>query len=315
MEARATPAPVTDTRWIQRTAAACGLAALLALALWFDRCFPSGAGLGLHLLFLLGTLLALREVYALCRAAGLEVFEGWGLAAAAGLTLTHYAAMWLVAGGGWPSARAIDLLRAALAFAMLSLFYRAARGGPSPACLRALCGTAFGLLYLWYLPAFFLALPYLGTDGALFGPSWSAHGWRWVLALIVIAKGCDVFALAVGACFGRRHVFPKLSPGKTLEGYLAGALGSVLLAALLRWEAVSVLPANLFGWGETLLLGLALGLAGMAGDLSASLLKRSAGVKDASSQIPGFGGVLDVVDSLVVAAPVAWLLFPACLAW
>jgi phosphatidate cytidylyltransferase len=95
----------------------------------------------------------------------------------------------------------------------------------------------------------------------------------------------------------------------------AGLLGSLLLAAVLRLPWVNVLPAAQFGWGATAAFGLLVGFSGMMGDLSESLLKRSAGVKDSGETLPGYGGVLDVVDSLMVAGPVAYFLVRAILAW
>ncbi len=94
-----------------------------------------------------------------------------------------------------------------------------------------------------------------------------------------------------------------------MEGIVAGLLGSVLTAFFLQWEAIGVLSS--FNSGKACMIGLCIGFAGMMGDLAESLLKRSAGAKDAGNVVPGFGGAMDVVDSFMVAGPVAYFLIPA----
>ena len=97
---------------------------------------------------------------------------------------------------------------------------------------------------------------------------------------------------------------PLISPGKTIEG----ALGALCFACLASWIMICrVLPrANPGPWWGWIAFGLLVGAAGMVGDLAESLLKRDVGRKDSSNWLPGFGGVLDIVDSLLLSAPVAW---------
>jgi phosphatidate cytidylyltransferase len=126
-------------------------------------------------------------------------------------------------------------------------------------------------------------------------------------ALIIVVKMGDTGAYAVGRLIGRHKMAPTLSPGKTWEG----AAGAILFACLGAWLAFHLLPRAM---GHTLaqhdwswlVFGLAVGVAGMLGDLAESLLKRDAGRKDSSTWLPGFGGVLDLLDSILLAAPVAW---------
>jgi phosphatidate cytidylyltransferase len=166
-------------------------------------------------------------------------------------------------------------------------------------------------LYIFFLPSFLLKLRHLGRDGLLGGSDWNRFGHHMVLATIVLAKGCDVWAYLVGRAAGRHKAFPVLSPGKTVEGAVAGLGGSVLTALLLHWDRVGVLSD--FTAARACVLGLCIGLAGMMGDLSESLLKRSAGAKDAGKTVPGYGGMMDVADSFMVAGPVAYFLVPAIL--
>ncbi len=123
-----------------------------------------------------------------------------------------------------------------------------------------------------------------------------------VVATITLAKGCDVWAFLVGKLLGRTKAFPILSPGKTVEGLAAGLIGSVLTALFLQWPAIGILSRfsprckpDFSDWS--------LGFSGILGDLAESLLKRSAGAKDAGHVVPVTGGAMDVVDSLMVAVP------------
>ena len=160
----------------------------------------------------------------------------------------------------------------------------------------SIAGGVLALLYVGALLRCAVSLRMIGL-GAL--ASW-----------IVVVKMGDVGAYTVGRLIGRHKMSPLISPGKTIEGAL-GALAFSCLASwlALRWlvplctpEAVS--PGPRWGW---LVYGLLLAEAGMLGDLAESLLKRDAGRKDSSTWLTGYGGVLDIVDSLLLSAPVAWL--------
>ena len=143
-----------------------------------------------------------------------------------------------------------------------------------------------------------------------------AGSWLWVRALspaafmvlaMLVIKSCDVGAYFTGRFLGRHKLILWLSPGKTREGLAGGMLLAAALAALLWWATgagtgESSLPAAPL-WAVAA-SGALLGLVGQVGDLFASALKRSAGVKDFARSIPGFGGVMDVGDSVLLAGPV-----------
>jgi phosphatidate cytidylyltransferase len=140
-------------------------------------------------------------------------------------------------------------------------------------------------------------------------PAWAALCWlhagvadgpAWTLFALLIVWIADTGAYFTGVRFGRRKLAPRISPGKSWEG-LAGGFGATLLLAL---AAVPVLGIGWHGADELLLLTAVAGLVSVAGDLFESLLKRHAGAKDSSDLIPGHGGVLDRVDSLLAALPV-----------
>jgi phosphatidate cytidylyltransferase len=291
-----------------RLLAAIVLVVVLGLALWVDWHFLHDSLL-FHLFFLIGVYFAAREFWPLCRATGHQTFSNWGTLSPCALVAAHYYSMHLA-----NPHEARIVMEGALVIAVLGAFLLSAFRHDYKASLGGLGVTCLGLLYLWYLPSFLLKIRHMGSNGLSNGVDWNTFGHKLTIATIVVAKGCDVWAYLIGRKWGTRKVFPNLSPGKTLEGGIAGLMGSVLLAFVLRWEAIDVLPARHFDVWGTALFGLLVGFAGMMGDLSESLLKRSAGVKDASQLVPGYGGLLDVMDSLVVAAPVAYFLIPVMLA-
>ena len=137
-------------------------------------------------------------------------------------------------------------------------------------------------------------------------------GERGIVALgsmVAVVKGGDIGAYTVGRLVGRHKLAPVLSPGKTIEGAIGGLVFSTAAAwFMFEWLAPRIIstPVGLpaFFW---LIFGLAVSIAGMIGDLAESLLKRDLGCKDSSAWLPGFGGVLDIVDSMLLASPVAFL--------
>ena len=151
--------------------------------------------------------------------------------------------------------------------------------------------------------------PRLGNDG------------RWgmvaLISLIATVKMSDIGQYTVGRLFGRRKLAPAVSPGKTWEGAFGGALFAIVAAWLVFYWAAG-LPAASGTAGttvsnsaskvlSTVAFAVAVAVSGIIGDLTESMFKRDAGVKDSSTWMPGFGGVLDLLDSLLGAAPVAYL--------
>ena len=170
---------------------------------------------------------------------------------------------------------------------------------------------AFSVLILAYLGlplAFMVSLRLFCLENL--GPEQSGRGHLGILplvSLVAVVKGGDIAAYLVGSAIGRNRMAPLLSPGKTWEGAVASLAGSLFVAWLVleRWPT----PVAVRPWGGWPVFGVAVGLAGMLGDLAESLLKREAGLKDSGRSLGGMGGVLDLVDSLLLAAPVAWVLW------
>jgi phosphatidate cytidylyltransferase len=133
-------------------------------------------------------------------------------------------------------------------------------------------------------------------------------GFGWVILAFVVTWGNDTLAYFAGRAFGRHKLCPRVSPKKTWEGFAAGAVGSVLGALAVKW----VLLPELTPWA-CLAIGAGGAVLGPLGDLSESMLKRAAGLKDSGRIIPGHGGLLDRIDALLFVSPwiyvyAAWLM-------
>ena len=165
------------------------------------------------------------------------------------------------------------------------------------------------------LAAEVFAVSYVGVLLAMAAElRWTGGGRLGYLALgslVIGAKVGDIGGYSFGRLLGKRKLAPLLSPGKTI----AGAVGAILTAAIvtalwLRFAGPLFDPAATIGtWPHLLAFGAALGIVGLIGDLCESLLKRDAGEKDASHLMPAFGGLLDLIDSVLYSAPVALLLW------
>jgi phosphatidate cytidylyltransferase len=153
------------------------------------------------------------------------------------------------------------------------------------------CGANyFSILYLGLLSSFCVAIRI-------------EFGLWPLLMFIFVVKSADIGAYSIGSMFGKHKFSPKISPGKTWEG-MGGAVGAAIIVAIcfsLICDIMLLWPAVIFG--------LAFAFIGQLGDLAESMIKRDSEQKDSANKVPGFGGVLDIVDSPLVAAPLAYLFF------
>ncbi len=163
--------------------------------------------------------------------------------------------------------------------------------------VATIAGTLLVVAYIGLLGSFIVQFRWF--DGC-------KHGLIPLAFLIATAKGADVGAYTVGRIAGRHKLWPAVSPNKTVEGAVGG-LGFACLAALIV-ETVTVYSGSVtgVGWGGAAVFGVVVGVVAQVGDLMESMIKRDCRRKDASAVVPGFGGVLDVLDSLLFAAPVAY---------
>lgn len=162
--------------------------------------------------------------------------------------------------------------------------------------------TLFGFAYVTVTLGCMINITYHFPSGGF------EDGRYWILYLIAITKVSDMGAYFVGKRFGKNKLAEQLSPGKTVEGAVAGIVAALVVSIIFYLvfnNDASDTPFSLT-FGESLRLGLMLGIIGQIGDLSESLLKRDAGVKD-SNRLPGLGGALDILDSLLFTTPVLYI--------
>jgi phosphatidate cytidylyltransferase len=274
------------------------LVAMLIAAAWADVAMP---GVWLGIVSLTVVALASGEAVELSRAAGLQPVAR--LVHAGNFLIVASAWMPLVWSVGEippmgllfaPAATLTGCVLAALACEIIG--FRAAGQAT-----RRLAGTIWPLCYVGLLFSFLVLLRSLHSGAA---------GVVMLLAMVTVVKLGDTGAYTVGRLFGRHKLAPHLSPGKTIEGALGGLAASSFGAWLvLAWIWPRAVGGAAARWDQWLPFGLLVGIAGMVGDLAESLLKRDAAMKDSSRWLPGFGGVLDIVDSLLFAAPVAYFFF------
>lgn len=220
-----------------------------------------------------------------------------------------YAGLFLVIAANWPAhlpatalAGVEPWLWVAAAFAIIVLLAfvveMATVQEPGTSVMR-IALTVWLVAYLGLLPSFLAQVRWLGERGT--------DGLMALLLAIFVPKCADIGAYCTGKLFGRHPMTPLLSPKKTWEGAAGGlALAAAAAVALDRLGPARKLHHDV---GIEVGFGLALAVAGMMGDLAESLIKRNVRQKDASQAVPGFGGVLDVVDALLFAGPVAYLWF------
>lgn len=153
--------------------------------------------------------------------------------------------------------------------------------------------TMAGILYIGWLLSYLVSLRGL-EDGR-----------NWIFLALFTTFASDTAAFFTGRALGRHPLAPNISPGKTWEGAVGGVLGAILVS--LFFILPTPLSLSLYlNWGQAILLGLLVSVFGQIGDLTESLLKRNVGVKDSGTLIPGHGGVLDRVDSIVFAGVVVY---------
>ncbi|MGW5331825.1 phosphatidate cytidylyltransferase [Streptomyces bauhiniae] len=165
---------------------------------------------------------------------------------------------------------------------------------PPEGYLKDVTAGVFAAFYVPFL-ATFVAMMLAAGDGA----------WR-VLTFLVLTVVSDTGAYAVGWRFGKRKLAPRISPGKTREG-LMGAVAFAMVAGALCMQFLIDDGA----WWQGLILGLAVACSATLGDLGESMIKRDLGIKDMGTLLPGHGGIMDRLDSLLPTAPVVWLLLVA----
>jgi phosphatidate cytidylyltransferase len=247
--------------------------------------------------FFLGLMLllagaGLHEFYELVSRRGLVCFKGWGIFG--GLLLMVSTFVYLSPRNA-PPAKANDFETSILIVFVLGLCLRQFLSRSNPAGLLAISTTLFGLMYVPWLLNFIQKINFFpGVNGRFY-----------VFYFILVTKFSDMGAYLVGSLFGKHKMIPRISPGKTWEGFggaiLFSTLGSVVFSKLASEQLAGMTLLH------AVILGILLSAAAVLGDLIESLFKREASVKDSGKLFPGIGGILDLMDSLLFNAPLMYL--------
>jgi len=186
-----------------------------------------------------------------------------------------------------------------IVFVMLTAALSRALRQQTQEAITRMAGTVLAMMYLgglfWFLMA--IRVKHSANEGGFHGTTWV------VLSILLMVKSTDIGAYFGGRALGKHKLIPWLSPGKTWEGLACG----LLTAGLVGMACATKIPH--VPWGKGFVFGVIIGGIGQLGDLLESLMKRDAEVKDSGSLVPGFGGILDIIDSPLLAAPFAYILF------
>ncbi len=294
-------APRTTRNLILRGGSALAALGLIYYSLRYDAVNESGWAWAI--LLAAASTLGLREFYRFCRGSGASPFGLVGYVLGPLLVL---ALEWDLSGSARTiighNAAPLVFLAACVCAMALQLTVKT-----NDAALTNVSLTMYGIVYCCLLPGVTLFLRHLrlGKYG------WPLDGVEFVIVCIFIAKVSDVGALLTGSRWGKHKLIPRLSPGKTWEGAIGGLLFSVLLLQFMVWTNPSMALARL-GRPMLVILSIILTLGGLAGDLIESAFKRNSRLKDAGTGVPGFGGILDLTDSMMIATPLMYFFLVLC---
>lgn len=255
--------------------------------LWYFR------STGAVVIIALITFFTLLEFYKLLAAAGDAPFGRLGAFFGALIVV----APWTQARFGWPAEPLLAL--ATLVFAIRILGER-----PPEKRVVALAATVFGLVYVAGLLQYFVRILVSPLPGVPLGEPGHLILCLWVVA---VAKFSDVGGLLAGMAAGRTPLAPHISPKKTWEGAVGGVLVAMGIGAFVAWLGRGRVPAG-FTPGHAALIAAPVAVVAIIADLIESMIKRRANSKDSGGVIPGIGGMFDMSDSLILAAPVAYFL-------
>jgi phosphatidate cytidylyltransferase len=266
------------------------IAAIVALLVWAPAWLVAVVAAAI-------ALLALIEFFALGERVGLRAFRKWALVCAAGVFYAQYSAGMvethafggLVLSRGYGPTVSIEIVLLAFVFGAVGIGLATRR--PLQDVLPAISISSAGLLFVALPFSYLLRINEIARGGGAL-----------ILFTLALIWAGDTLAYFTGKFIGRVPMAPVLSPKKTWEGAIANLTGSLVVA----WVAARWIPIDV---ATLLFVAGAANIAGQMGDLIESAYKRGAGVKDSGTIVPGHGGVLDRIDSLILAAPVVWVLY------
>ncbi len=222
--------------------------------------------------------LALFEFFTLLQDAKIPAYRLFGIAMGIVIPAIVYMELGLTQSG-----EVLFLVLGCLFLFLLQFFHKKS----SPQALTAIALTLFGILYISWFLSFLIKIRFL--EGGIV----------WVAYLLAVTKAEDIGAYTIGTLFGRHSLVPHISPKKSIEGMFGGLAASIIASVSLQ----AYLPLR-FELPHLIILGFLIGAVGQVGDLSESLMKRFCNAKDSGSLLPGMGGILDAVDSILFTAPI-----------
>jgi len=292
-EAAAAQAPSKAKIFFRRLITTVILWTVIVTALFYGNEYVSDGMFVLVIVLLSGA--GLMEFYGMAEKRGLACFKWSGLIGGVLLTVGTFFNLTGHLGTSGPPSRVNDFETSFLILFVLGLCVRQLFAKKNPNGIVAVATTLFGLMYVPWLLNFIQEITFFhGVEGKVF-----------LIYFVLVTKFSDTGAYAVGSLIGKHKMIPRISPGKTWEGFA----GAIIVST-----AASVIFARLAGsrlTGMTLrhsiILGVILSIAAVVGDLIESLFKREAGLKDSGHLFPGIGGILDLLDSLLFNAPLMYL--------
>ena len=282
---------------------------LLCIDFWLGTGKVGRPGLVVCLLSTVAAAMAASELVAMLANVTNRVNQNFAVGATVVMLLVTCAPVWwreypvdcALGRFGWGLSGFVLAIVMTLAYEMF--IYRAPIGGSGKGEVTDRLGR-YALVFAYVIMCFGFLVPHRFYQG-------NGYGILALVTLIATVKLSDSFAYFAGKRFGTIKLAPQLSPGKTLQGSLAAPVGGCIAAAI----CLFVVAPAIFDitvqkpWWWFLVYGILVTAAGMMGDLAESLIKRDCNTKDSSSWLPGLGGVLDILDSMVFAAPVSYFLW------
>ncbi len=265
---------------------------VLGCAGWFG---PRG-GIGLVTVI---SVLTLREFFQMLKSMGMDPFDRLGLTLGALITVAPALALYFPGLGISFTSLALPANLLALAVVLFSLRILGEREPHNR--VETLSWTLFGLVYVPFMLQFLVRILLLDQPHA-------NTGLGLTIWLVAVSKGCDMGALLTGMAIGRHKMAPSISPKKTWEGFAGGLMFSAAVGAAIARFWDGLLPTS-FTPGVAALAAVPIAALAAVSDLVESIIKRRAGTKDSGATIPGIGGVFDLSDSLILAAPVGFFVF------
>jgi phosphatidate cytidylyltransferase len=253
------------------------------------------------LIIVLLALAGLAEFYGLAEKRGLPCFKGCGLFGGALLMIGTFLNLIGKIGTQGSPARVNDFETGFIILFVLGLCVRQLASKSNASGITAIATTLFGLMYVPWLLNFVQKISFFPFPA---GNPVEA-GKYFLLYFVLVTKFSDMGAYVVGSLIGRHKMIPRISPGKTWEGF-GGALVVSTAASLVFVRFLGERMAGM-NWIHAVVLGVLLSVTAVIGDLIESLFKREAGVKDSGHLFPGIGGILDLLDSLLFNAPIMYL--------